>query len=157
VKTSDPLRESDLPPRIISLIQSSIRGMAGHFNDPPRDKLPPEARRMREWSLSQIKHASSNDNPFEADELVAMLAERKKKQNVLGDLPMIVISRGLLDEEGPQAVEREEAHRKDQAALATLSSVGKEVVATKSGHHVPLDEPGIIASAIREMVQMAHH
>jgi pimeloyl-ACP methyl ester carboxylesterase len=79
VKTSDPFSESDLPPRILSLIQSGIDGMAGHFNDPPRDKLPPEARRMREWSLSQIKHAASNDNPFEADELAAMLAERKKK------------------------------------------------------------------------------
>ena len=64
VKTSDPLHESDIPPRIVGLIQSSIRGMGGHFNDPPRDKLPPEARRMREWSLSQIKHAASNDNPF---------------------------------------------------------------------------------------------
>jgi hypothetical protein len=80
--------------------------MAGHFNDAPRDKLPPEARRMREWSLSQIKHAASNDNPFEADELVAMLAERQKKQNVLGDLPLIGISRAL-DEEGPQVVQRE--------------------------------------------------
>jgi pimeloyl-ACP methyl ester carboxylesterase len=157
VKTSDPLRESDIPPRIVALIQSSIGDRGGHFNDPPRNKLPPEARRMREWSLSQIKHAASNDNPFEADELVAMLAERKKKQNVLGDLPLIVISRGLLDEEGPQAVQREEAHRDDQAALVTLSSAGKQIVATKSGHHVPLDEPGIIVSAIREMIQIPRH
>ncbi len=157
VKSSDPLRESDLPPRIVSLIQSSIRSMAGHFNDPPRDKLPPEAQRMREWSLSQIKHPASNDNPFEADELAAMLAERKKKQNVLGNLRLIVISRGLVDEEGPKAAEREEAHKKDQAALVTLSSVGKQIVAAKSGHHVPLDEPGVVASAIREIVQTARH
>lgn len=157
VKTSDPLLESDIPPRIVGLIQSSIRGMGGHFNDPPRDKLPPEARRMREWSLSQIKHAASNDNLFEADELVAMLAERQKKRNVLGNLPLTVISRGLLDEEGPQAVEREDAHRKDQAALTTLSSVGKQIVAAKSGHHVPLDEPGLVASAIREIIQTVRH
>jgi len=157
VKTSDPLRESDIPPRIISLIQSSIRGMGGHFNDPPRDKLPPEARRMREWSLSQIKHAASNDNPFEADELVTMLAERKKEQNVLRDLPLIVVSRGLLDEEGPEAAQREDAHRKDQAALVSLSSVGKQIVAAKSGHHVPLYEPGIVVSTIREMVQITLH
>jgi hypothetical protein len=131
--------------------------MAGHVNDPPRDKLPPEARSMREWSLSQIKHAASNDNPFEADELAAMLAERKKKQNVLGDLPLIVISRRLPDEDGPQAAQREEAHRKDQSALVTLSSVGKEIVAARSGHHVPLDEPGVVSSAVREIVQMVRH
>jgi hypothetical protein len=129
--------------------------MAGHFNDPPRDKLPPEARRMREWSLSQIKHAASNDNPLEADELAAMLSERKKGQNVLGDLPLIVISRGLPDEDGAQSSQREEAHRKDQAALVTFSSVGKHTVAAKSGHHVPLDEPSVVASAIREVAQTA--
>jgi pimeloyl-ACP methyl ester carboxylesterase len=152
VKTSDPLRQSDIPPRIVDVIQSSIRSMGGHFNDPPRDKLPPEARRMREWSLSQIKHAASNDNPFEADELVAMRAERQKKRNVLGSVPLIVISRGVLDEEGPQAVERENAHREDQTALTTLSSAGKQIIASKSGHHVPLDEPNVVASAIRELI-----
>jgi len=155
VKTSDPLRESDLPPRIVGLIQSGIRAIAGHVNDPPRDKLPPEARRMREWSLSQIKHAASNDNPFESEELAAMLAERKKKQNVLGGIPLIVVSRGLAEEDGPQAAQREEDHRKDQAALVTLSSAGKQIVAARSGHHVPLDEPAVVASAIRDVLQAA--
>jgi hypothetical protein len=129
------------------------RGMGGRFNDPPRDKLPAEARCMREWSPSQIKHATSNDNPFEADELVCTPAARQKKGNVLGSLSLIVISRGLLDEEGPQAVERENPHRKDQAALTTLSSAGKLIVAAKSGHHVPLDEPDLVGSAIREIIQ----
>jgi hypothetical protein len=39
----------------------------------------------------------------------------------------------------------------------TLSSVGKLIVAAKSGHHVPLDEPGVVASAIREIVQVVRH
>jgi hypothetical protein len=51
-----------------------------------------------------------------------------------------------------QAAQREEAHRKDQAALVTLSGVGKHIVAAKSRHHVPLDEPGVVASAIRDIV-----
>jgi len=119
---------------------------------PPKDATvleSLEARRMREWSLAQIKHAASNDNPFELDELAAMFSERKKKQNVLGDLPLVVISRGLSEEEGPQAVQREEAHRKDEATLVTLSSAGRLIVAAKSGHHVPIDEPDVVASAIR--------
>lgn len=153
VKTSDPLQVSDIPPHIIDLIQSSIRGMRGQFNGPPRDKLPPDAQRMREWSLSQIKHAASNDNPFEADELAAMLAERRKKTNVLGNLPLIVISRGVLDEESPEAVEREKKHGQDQAALTTISTAGKQVIAKKSAHHVPLDEPDVVVSAIRELIQ----
>jgi len=142
-------------PRIVGLIQSGIRRMAGHFNDPPRDKLPPEARRLREWPLSQIKHVASDDNAFEAEELAAILAERRNKQNVPGNLPLIVLSRGLPGEDGPQAARREEAHRKDQAAPVTLSSRGRQIVAAKSGHHVSLDEPGVVASAIREVVQAA--
>jgi pimeloyl-ACP methyl ester carboxylesterase len=153
VKTSDPLRVSDIPLRIIDLIQSSIRGMRGQYNNPPRDKLPPDAQRMREWSLSQIKHAASNDNPFEADELVAMLAERRKNKNVLDNLPLIVISQGILDEEGPEAVEREKTHGKDQAALVTMSTAGKQIIAKESAHHVPLDEPEVVVTAIRELIQ----
>jgi len=43
VKTSGPLRESDLPPRIRSLIEAGIRESGSHANDPPRDKLPADA------------------------------------------------------------------------------------------------------------------
>jgi pimeloyl-ACP methyl ester carboxylesterase len=79
VKTSDPLREIDLPPGILSMIEASIRQTAPHANDPPRDKLPAEAQRMRAWTLSQAKNAAANDNPFEAEELTAMFAARSKK------------------------------------------------------------------------------
>src|SRR5215471_14081929 len=78
VKSSGPLRESDLGPRILGMIKDSIRQGAPHANDPPYDKLPADAQRMRAWTVSQVKYAASNDNPFEAEELAAMFAERKK-------------------------------------------------------------------------------
>src|SRR5438067_2718349 len=43
VKTSGPLRESDLPPRILGLIEAAVRESGPHANDPPRDKLPADA------------------------------------------------------------------------------------------------------------------
>lgn len=152
VKTAGPLRESDLPPRILSLIQGGIRAMEPHVNDPPRDKLPAPAQRMRAWSVTQIKHAASNDNPFEADELAAMLAERKKKTALLGSLPLIVLARGLSESEGPNAMAEEQDHRKDQEALVTLSRNGKLVVARRSGHHIPIDEPDLVVTAIRDVL-----
>jgi len=156
VKTSGPLRESDLPPRILSLIQAAVRDAGPHANDPPRDKLPADAQRMRTWTLSQVKHAASNDNPFEADELIAMSAERNKKEHPLGDLPLIVLSRGISESEGPNALADEEERKRDQAALVSLSRNGKQVIAVRSGHHIPLDEPDLVVGAIREMIA-AHH
>ena len=117
VKTSGPLRESDIPPRILSLIENAVREAGSHANEPPRDKLPADAQRMRTWTLSQVKYAASNDNPVEADELAAMFAERKRKKDLLGDMPLIVLSRGV-PEDGRVA---EQEHKADQAALLTLS------------------------------------
>ena len=151
VKTSGPLRESDLPPRILNLIEAAVREAGPHANDPPRDKLPAGAQHMRTWTLSQVKHAASNDNPVEADELAAMFAERNKKKDLLGDMPLIVLSRGV-PEDGPAA---EEEHKADQAALVTLSRSGKQVIAPRSGHHIPLDEPELVAAAIRDVLAAA--
>jgi pimeloyl-ACP methyl ester carboxylesterase len=148
VKTSDPLRESDIPPRILSLIENAVREAGSHANEPPRDKLPADAQRMRTWTLSQVKHAASNDNPVEADELAAMFAERKRKKDLLGDMPLIVLSRGV-PEDGRVA---EEEHTADQAALLTLSRIGKLVIAQRSGHHIPLDEPDLVVTAIRDVL-----
>jgi pimeloyl-ACP methyl ester carboxylesterase len=148
VKTSGPLRESDLPPRILSLIEASMRQVAPHANDPPRDKLPADAQRMRTWTISQVKHAASNDNPAEADELAEMFAQRNKKKDLLGDMPLVVLSRGV-PEVGQAA---EEEHKADQADLVTLSRIGKQVIALRSGHHIPLDEPDLVVTAIRDVL-----
>jgi hypothetical protein len=53
--------------------------LVAHANDPPRDKLPPDAQRMRTWSMGQVEMHLSNDNPFDADELSAPLSERMKR------------------------------------------------------------------------------
>jgi hypothetical protein len=39
-----------------------------------------------------------------------------------------------------------------QAALVTLSRIGKQVVAKRSGHHIPLDEPDLVVAAIRDVL-----
>jgi pimeloyl-ACP methyl ester carboxylesterase len=37
--------------------------------------------------------------------------------------------------------------------LVALSRIGKQVVATRSGHHIQLDEPDLVVAAIREVLQ----
>jgi pimeloyl-ACP methyl ester carboxylesterase len=152
VKTSDPLRESEIPARFVTMIKDQVRQLSPHANDPPRDRLPAEAQRMRTWSYAQVKMHISNDNPFEAEELGLLRAERTRTQHVLGDLPLIVLSRGVPQDSSPAGRAGEDDHRKDQAALAALSRGGKHIIATRSGHHIPIDEPELVVTAIRDVV-----
>jgi pimeloyl-ACP methyl ester carboxylesterase len=39
--------------------------------------------------------------------------------------------------------------------LASLSRIGKHVVAKRSGHHIPLDEPALVVAAIRDAIAAA--
>jgi pimeloyl-ACP methyl ester carboxylesterase len=152
VKTSDPLRVSDLSPRILEQIKAGVAQVSRDPNGGPRDRLPADAKRMRVWALAHIGHILAGVNPVEHEELAALRAERMKSEHPLGDLPLVVITRGVPDETGPNAAAMEEEHRKDHAMIAALSRRGKLVVAERSGHHVQLEEPELVVSAIREMV-----
>jgi pimeloyl-ACP methyl ester carboxylesterase len=70
----------------------------------------------------------------------------------LGDLPLIVISRGKTSQPPSQA---DLQHRAGQEALATLSSNGLLIVAQNSGHTIPLDEPQVVADAVRRVTEAA--
>jgi pimeloyl-ACP methyl ester carboxylesterase len=143
---SGPLREEDVTGRIRTLVEQQIRQLAPRANDPPRDKLPANAQRMRAWSFAQVKHHVTNDNPFDAEELAGLAAQRRQ-QHFFGDMPLIVLTRGLSDAGAPD----DEAGKK-QAVLASLSTKGKQVIATRSGHHIPLDEPELVVNAIGEIL-----
>jgi hypothetical protein len=155
VKTSNPLRESEIPPGALAQIKSGLSQASLHANEPPRDKLPPEAQRMRTWALGQVKHVAAAVNPFDNEELAGLRADRLKSDHPLGDLPLIVITRGKPEEQGTEGRAIEEEHRKDHAAIAALSRRGKQIIATRSGHHVQLDEPQLVVAAIKETVAAA--
>jgi pimeloyl-ACP methyl ester carboxylesterase len=156
VKTIGPFRESDVPlGRIRDVIEAAAREGPAHANDPPYNKLPREAQRMRTWALAQFKTYAANDNPFAAEELAALLAERKKKEPSLGNMPLTVLSRGLPEDERPGGQEGEDAHNRFQADNARLSSVGKQVIAKHSRHHICIDQPDLEASSIREILDAA--
>ena len=87
---------------------------------------------------------------FEA--LDRLPAEMKKPDGfgALGDLPLIVIRRGK-SAQPPSAADV--AHREGQEALAALSSNSMLIVAEHSGHTIPLDEPQVVADAVRRMLE----
>ena len=110
---------------------------------------------MRAWALGRWQHVAAAVNPFESEELAALRAERAKIEHPLGNMPLVVLTRGISDEDGPDGKTLEDEHQKDQAALAALSTQGRQIIAARSGHHVQLDEPDLVIKSIAEVVQAA--
>lgn len=154
VKTANPLRESDIPSAARAQIEAAAKQMAPTANQPPRDKLPADVQRMRTWVRSQVKHYAAYVNPFEAEELALMIADQKKKEHPLGDIPLIVLTAGR-QEYGPDEQAVEDDRKKYQAALAKLSRNGKQVIAMGSGHHIQIEDPELVIKSIREVVTAA--
>jgi pimeloyl-ACP methyl ester carboxylesterase len=79
--------------------------------------------------------------------------------STLGDIPLMVISHGQLDDNavpsnlGQQVRdEYEQAWQKIQVEISSLSTRGKLIVAERSGHNIIFDQPEIIVEAIQEML-----
>lgn len=152
IKTT-PLREADIPPAALAQIKAGLAEASAHANDPPRDKLPADAQRMRTWALGTVAHVVAAQNPFENEELALLRGESAKSAHPLGDTPLIVITRGRAEETGSDARALEEAHRADHAAIAGFSTRGRLIVAEKSGHHVQIEQPDLVVDAIKQVVQ----
>jgi pimeloyl-ACP methyl ester carboxylesterase len=151
VKTAGPLRESEIPPTALAAIRAGLGTASARANEPPRDRLPPEAREMRTWALGQVGHVVAAVNPFEAEELAELRRRTAERPQLFGDTPVIVITRGRPESEGPPAAAREAAHRADHAAVAALSRRGRQVIAERSGHHVQLEDPLLVIRLIEEI------
>jgi len=80
-----------------------------------------------------------------ADHLAALeeTAAAASRLTSLLDVPLIVIS------SGDQPADTIDRHRQ----LARLSRQGRHVTATNSGHWVQFDEPHLVVTAVREIVE----
>jgi pimeloyl-ACP methyl ester carboxylesterase len=102
-----------------------------------------------------VGHIAAAVNPVEHEELAGLRAELAKSEHPLGDMPLIVLTRGISEEKGPDGKAFEAEHRRGHAAMAATSRNGKLIVATRSGHHVQLDEPELVVKAIRDALAEA--
>jgi len=116
---------------------SAVQRIAGEIRKLP-PPIVPVVRAL--WSqpenfMSLGKHVAAL--PVSAAQAAAMSS--------LGDLPLVVLSG---DHHAEQSMDW-------QRELAQLSSQGRHVVASNSGHWIHLDHPEVVASAIRDVVTAA--
>jgi hypothetical protein len=123
--------------------------------------IPEEARE------TYVGVACSDTRWFEAARQEAasawgIMAEgRAAQMGSLGDIPLIVLSRGrgqMTKAPGVSAEDAEKfnvAQNEMQIELAALSSRGKRIIAEQSGHYIQVEQPELVIEAIREVVQAA--
>jgi pimeloyl-ACP methyl ester carboxylesterase len=105
-------------------------------------KLPPDVHPIVQalWCQPKCFRAMA-DHLGALEEMTAVVAGVTS----LSDVPLVIISSS---DQSPETIAK---HRQ----LAGLSSQGRHLVATKSGHWVQFDEPELVVAAIRELVERA--
>jgi pimeloyl-ACP methyl ester carboxylesterase len=109
----------------------------------PVSKLPSELRPIIAAFWTQPKFFDAIVSQAES---LPRSAAQVAATGAYGDIPLVVLSASGLC---PSRVREHEA-------LANLSSQGKHIVASKSGHWIQLDEPDLVVESIREVVESVH-
>jgi pimeloyl-ACP methyl ester carboxylesterase len=132
-----------------------------------RPRLFPTHPRLPEDAAAASRALAVTDTKW----LEAIMAEQEAVEDILAevgaadvgtmaDLPLVVLARGRPDALPPQVApapevvaDVERVWRELQAELAARSSRGTLIVANQSGHYIQLDDPELVVTAIRQVVE----
>jgi pimeloyl-ACP methyl ester carboxylesterase len=105
-------------------------------------KLPAETRRSlpRFWTQAKFFEALGSQIEFISRSSEEAL---EAEGSGYGDLPLVTIS----------STDPGDYRIRQQEMLARLSTRGRHVIASRSGHWVPLDQPDLVITVITEMVE----
>jgi len=120
---------------------------------PPYDSLPEYAQGVRLWALQQPKNYAEDDD-YMAEISAREYARDQAQKHPLGIVPLIVLTRDkskMNDYQGPQATLLVEEHEEQQARMTKLSTHGKQIIASNSGHQIELEAPDKVVMAIHEI------
>jgi len=141
--------------------QGTIRSSSKLKIEAPYDKLPSNIQQIRLWAMSQPRYNPARFSEFDflPEELARVFAERGIRKYPLGDMPLIVLTRGIseysvTDESGKM---QDEDRKRHQADLVNLSSNSEQIIAENSGHHIQLDDPKLVIDVVRRVIEVARH
>lgn len=105
-------------------------------------KLPPEMRPVLSqfWTKPQFFEALGNQIQSICESAAQVL---EAMANGFGDLPLVTIS----------STNPSDYRLRQQDRMAALSTRGRHVMASNSGHWVPLDEPQVVIDAVTEVLR----
>jgi pimeloyl-ACP methyl ester carboxylesterase len=122
--------------------------------EPPLDKLPPYDQKLQLWAKTQFNYfkAVSSEMDWSPEDVADMYKNRNNLSYKLGNIPLIVISKGNGDFSGAEAGELEKQRIKLQNDLTYLSTNSKHIIDKKSGHNIHLEDPSTVIRAIKEVL-----
>jgi pimeloyl-ACP methyl ester carboxylesterase len=124
--------------------------------EPPLDRLPPEDQKMQVWAQTQFIYfkSASNEMDWSPEDVADMYKNKGKPNYMLGDIPLIVVSKGKGYYSGlSDSTELEKQRLEMQNELAHLSTNAKLIIDKNSGHNIHLEDPGTVIHAIEDVLQ----
>jgi len=107
---------------------------------------PPTAQPAAKAHFYQTRFCQTVSDEEAAYEV--SFAQVRAARHPLGQLPLVVLTRGIPDAD-PQLERDWQALQRD---LAGLSSNSLHIIATRSGHHIQLDQPDLVIAAIKQVL-----
>jgi len=139
-----------LSPEAIKAIQDFVKQYdMGPRIESPFDKLPANAQRWRLWALAQPSHWAATQDDYFGEEAQLLAQWAGQSASPLGDLPLVVLSRKT--PENPSDIDKD--HEIHQRELTELSRRGQLTFVPGSGHHIQLDQPAAVISAVTRMAK----
>ncbi len=123
--------------------------------EPPLDKLSPEDQKMQVWAQTQFTYfkSASSEMDWSPEDVADMYQNKGKPSYMLGDIPLIVLSKGKGNYSGlADSAELEKERIELQNELSHLSTNSKLIVDKNSGHNIHLEDPGVVIHAIEEVI-----
>jgi pimeloyl-ACP methyl ester carboxylesterase len=120
----------------------------------PFDQLPPKIQEIRLWALSQPKYFISDNGRYWADEFAEIYAD--SIHFLLGKTPLVVIASKKNTYPANAGVPTDSLINEKirlQKKLSWISSDSKIFFTEKSGHEIHLEEPGLVITAIKNVLE----
>ena len=120
---------------------------------PPEHGWTPE-----EWAILNGLYRERKSRIAAAQELpIWVNGELARAGGCYGDLPMVVLSAGIQDQEEDPKLDHDHAWKLQlHERLARLSSRGSHVIVANSGHDIPDEAPEAVVGAVKNILQQVN-
>ena len=122
--------------------------------EPPLNRLPPGIQKLQIWAQSQeaYRSAAGGEMDWSPEDVANLYAHKGEQSYMLGDIPLIVLTRGSGGYDGrADSAELETERLRTQADLARLSTNSRHIIDKNSGHNIHVEDPAVVIGAIRDV------
>lgn len=126
--------------------------------DPLFKKFADSIQQMQVWAQSQPQfiNAVKAEMDWSPEDVADMYNHRGEEEYMLGNMPLIVLTRGKGGFDGrTDSLELEHERLNAQNKLATLSSNSEHIIDMNSGHNIHVEDPDAVIDAIKKVYAAA--